>query len=151
MRGVGVPDARRGTRDRAALPPPRITAVARDGLSARVFPASFLIDRQPADLIESVRSKVVLFRYRSDLLLASDLRAVHGVREAGIRGVVLRVPDAGAVPGLRAEAARLAALGMLDAGAVPDDIVHPVEVSPMAPYAAGPSGGRPAGAPEPRW
>jgi lipopolysaccharide biosynthesis glycosyltransferase len=69
----------------------RIDSVLSDSLSRRVFTYSLLADvvgRQIGTL--KCRSKVALLKYRSRMLIDSDLRGIGGARQADVTGAVLR-------------------------------------------------------------
>ena len=86
----------------------RITTIARDPLTDRVFRAAIDVasDVDWLDGPVTPRSRVVLLRYRPELALAPDLRSVAGVREADSAGVVLRSAEPLTPPAASAPAAR---------------------------------------------
>jgi lipopolysaccharide biosynthesis glycosyltransferase len=80
-----------------AVPPGRrIEMLVRDPVKARFFTASLLVPEDCAiEDLRACRSKVPLLRFRPNMLIAEDLRAVHGVRMAPREGTLLRLhaPD----------------------------------------------------------
>lgn len=80
-----------------------ISAFASDPLTGRVFPSRLLVGiaEDRAGTGNGWRSKVPLLKFRRDLHLSEDLRAVHGARLTNVEGALLRFQHAntdGTVP-----------------------------------------------------
>ena len=86
----------------------QITTVARDPMTDRVFAAVVDVagDASWLDGAAKPRTRVVLLRFRKELALAQDLRAVAGVREADSEGALLRFGEPLTTPAASGPAAR---------------------------------------------
>ncbi|HMB76985.1 MAG TPA: glycosyltransferase family 8 protein [Kiloniellaceae bacterium] len=82
-------------RDCECGPVVQVATVARDPLSNRLFPVSLLVELSEKASRDSIayRSKVPLFKYRRNLGIAENFRAVQSQRLADFRGTLLRLRD----------------------------------------------------------